>query len=304
MRSDGGYIAAGITLALVLLAPGLARAADADTERARALFDEAGELERHGQWGAAEDRLRAALRLRETPHLHYALGWALENADKLLEAKSEYETAARLGREQPSGEEASRLATARLADLEKKVAVVRVRVRGGARSQARVLVDGRPVGREDNLATTSVNPGSHVIRVERGARPAFEQVVYVGRSSVRTVDVAADEPVVGSAPRRRDRGATSRAPAQAARGGDVMPWLLLSFGGASVAGGGALLVSGEADETVGLALAGAGLVAGTIGAVLVLRGDDAGDKDRARARGRAGAAPLPGGGIATATFTF
>jgi hypothetical protein len=32
---------------------GAARAEDGDTERARALFDEAGELERQGRWSAA-----------------------------------------------------------------------------------------------------------------------------------------------------------------------------------------------------------------------------------------------------------
>jgi hypothetical protein len=64
--------------------------------RARALFDEAGELERQGQWSAAQERLRAAIRIHETPHLRYALGWALENDDKLLEARVQYETALRL----------------------------------------------------------------------------------------------------------------------------------------------------------------------------------------------------------------
>src|SRR5262249_22650549 len=91
-----------VQLFLCAFVVGIARTATATaptttTEpRARALFDEAGALERCGQWAAAQERLRAALRLRETPQLHFALGWALENEDKLIEAKLEYETAARL----------------------------------------------------------------------------------------------------------------------------------------------------------------------------------------------------------------
>lgn len=345
--------------------PSVARAADADTERARALFEEAGELERHGQWGAAQERLRAALRLRETPQLFYALGWALENDDKLMEAKAEYETAARLGRERPGGEEAVRLATARLADLDRKMPLIKVRVVGGAKSNTRVIVDGREVKRDDDVATAPVNPGSHVIRVERGADGAVEQMVYVGRGTVRTVDVDAGDAVAvrdsaherhGRAPSRS--GAPLRMSVASDRGkqGDrdsVVPWLLLSGGLAFLAGGGALLISADADadtrdamqarwclatsctgtsatrpetaeaagyrraaseaadtgntkQAFGLALGGAGLIAGTVGALLLLRGD--GEREsgtpRARARTSATASPLPGGGIASASFAF
>ncbi|HVH44908.1 MAG TPA: hypothetical protein VM925_21290 [Labilithrix sp.] len=359
MRRDRTAIAASFVLGFALLRTPSAHAADGDTERARALFEEAGELERHGQWGAAQERLRAALRLRETPQLYYALAWALENDDKLLEAKAEYEAAARLGRERAGGEEASRLAAARLADLDRKMPIIKVRVVGDAKASARVVVDGRELKREDDVATTPVNPGSHVIRVERGADGAVEQMVYVGRSTVRTVDVDAGEAV---APRDRPQDSHRRvasrptAPARdAATSHDdgVLPWLLLSGGIAFVAGGGALLISADADadtrdsmrarwcaatactgttasqaetaeaagyrlaasdaadtgktkQAFGLALGGAGLVAGTVGAILLLRGEDRSEKTgpSTPARARATAAPLPGGGIASATFSF
>ena len=350
-----------MVLGIVLCAaPSLAHAADADTERARALFEEAGELERHGQWGAAQERLRAALRLRETPQLYYALGWALENDDKLIEARAEYETAVRLGRERSGAEEAVRLATARLADLDRKMPILKVRVAGAARSNTRVIVDGREVKREEDVATTPVNPGSHVIRIERGGDGAIEQMVYVGRSTVRTVDVdAGDAVAVRNTAQARHGRAPSRSSApvrtttaETARGDNVLPWLLLSGGVAFVAGGGALLLSANADantrdamqarwctatacngtsatrretaeaagyrraasdaadtgntkQAFGLALGGVGVIAGTVGAVLLLRGDgEHSEKAAPRARARAGAAPLPGGGMATASFSF
>ncbi|MBN9165609.1 MAG: hypothetical protein BGO98_42005 [Myxococcales bacterium 68-20] len=363
-HSRSSAIAAGILVGFALFgttAP--ARAADPDTERARALFDEAGELERHGRWGAAQERLRAALGLRETPHLYYALGWALENDDKLLEAKVAYETAARLGRERPGGEEAARLAAGRLTDLEKKTPSLKVHVTGAASSKARVMVDGSEVKCEDDVAKTLVNPGSHVVRVERESKPTFEQVVYVGRGSVRTLEIEGDGVATRNGTRERHgpspaRSRASSAPPQTGEHGDsVLPWLLLSGGLAFIAGGAALLVSADADtntrekmqarwcnvtactgtgtgttatraetaeaaeyrraatdaldtastkQAFGLGLGGAGLVAGTVGAILLLRGEKTVEKDHQRPhpRARAGAAPLPGGGMATATFSF
>lgn len=234
-------------------------AADLDTERARALFDEAGELERHGQWNAAQERLRAALRLRDTPQLHYALGWALENEDKLLEARVEYETAVRLGRERRGADEVVELSTSRLADLEKKMPIIKVRLVGKSRRDARVVVDGREVKQEDGLASTPANPGSHVIRVEAGVSEAIEQMVYVGRSTVRTVDVDAGELV---APRdtaqnghavaapRQSAAATSAAPASRDdQGGGALPWLLVGGGVAGVIGGAALLFLADRDAS-------------------------------------------------------
>ena len=251
------HLGASVGLGLAFLCVTLsALAGDGDTERARSLFEQAGELERRGQWGAAQDRLRAALRLRETPQLYFAVGWALENDDKLIEATVEYETAARLGREKwggGGGEEAVRLATARLADLDRKMPLIRVRVAGGAKSNARVFVDGREINWEDGIAATPVNPGSHVIRVERGSEGSVEQMVYVGRSAVRTIDVDAGETVAPSdTTRERYKEPPTTAAAlshPAATNGrpPLFPWLLVSGGVAFVAGSVALLVSSDAD---------------------------------------------------------
>lgn len=250
MRFAGQRLAASFTLALGLLAAPTARAADGDTQRARALFEEAGELERHGHWGAAQEKLRAALRLRETPQLHYALGWAFENDDKLIEAKAEYETAARSGRDLPGGEEGARLAAARLADLDDKTPVIQIRLGGAAKRSARVIVDGREIKRADDVARTSVNPGSHIVRIE--SEPGVvEQVVYVGRSTVRTVDIDTGEGVAqrDTSPERHEGAAAPATDAytRPATSSRFVPWLLVSGGIAFVAGGSALLVSSASD---------------------------------------------------------
>jgi hypothetical protein len=358
----GGLVALVVASATALSSSSVAWAADADTERARALFEEAGELERHGQWTAAQDKLRAALRLRETPQLYYALGWALENDDKLLEAKAEYETAARLSRDK-NVEEVTRLAAARLADLDSKMPVIKVRVSGAGRSATKVIVDGREVRRgSDDVATTLVNPGSHVIRVER-AEGSVEQIAYVGRSTVRTIDVDAGEAVATRDTPPERHGKAKNATVLPRSSGDhnggadssvVVPWLLLSGGLAFMAGGGALLVSASSDadtrdsmrakwctatactgttatrpetaeaaafrreasdaastgntkQAVGLVVGGTGIVAATVGVILLLRNDSKSSTTEKRVTTRASTAaiqPLPGGAFATTSFTF
>jgi hypothetical protein len=312
-RSETAF--AGGALLLCLLGPTpTAAAADADTERARALYEEAGELERQGQWSTAQERIRGALRLKETPQLHYALGWALENDDKLLEAKLEYESAARLSRERPGAEEAARLAAARLIDLERKMPAIRVRVVGSAKASVRVIVDGRELRREDDVATTTVNPGSHVIRVERGPERFTEEIAYVGRSSVRTVDIDGSDSGAWRDTTQDRHGVRAAAPSKLRpaaaheRADGVLPWLLLSGGLVLTGGGTALLVAGAPDanqEAAGIVIGGVGIVGTTIGAILLLRGGANGERtDKPAPRTRASVSPLPGGAIAGAAFAF
>jgi len=243
VRSGIGSLVLGF---VVSVTPSPALGADADTERARALFDEAGELERLGRWADAQERLRAALRLRETPQLHYALGWALENDDKLLEARASYVTAVRLGRERSDGAEVTRLASLRLAALEREVPVLRVRVRG---APARVIVDGREVPREAGVATALVNPGTHVIRAERAGGAAVEQMVYVGRRAVRTIEIGDGDFAKANTGRTEERTSRSASARVAREHGDepVLPWLLVSGGVALLVGGGSLVVSAADD---------------------------------------------------------
>lgn len=230
------------------LVTGVARADD-ETERARALFDEAGELERQGQWGAAQERLRAALKIRETPHLRYALAWALENDDKLLEARTEYETAARLA-QKAGADDVARLAATRIGEVVKKTPTASVHVRGGSASGARVIVDGRTAQLQNDVATIAVNPGSRVVRVERRGEPATEQLVYVPRGATVDIEVAANETVAKNTA-VQDRPVTvSERDARNRRAGPALPWVLIGGGAALAVGGGALLLSSTGDASV------------------------------------------------------
>ena len=228
------HLGAPLLVATLCLAP-TARA-QGDLDRARALFDQAGELERQGQWAAAQDHLRAALRIRETPNLRYALGWALENDDHLLEARTEYELALRLA-QRAGTDEVSALATARIAEVDRKTPLVQVRIRGQLARDTRVFVDGREVAIRGDAGTLPVDPGSRLVRIERAERATTEQTVSVGRGVLRVVEVKGDDSV---AVFDENGAVTDRKPT-------VLPWVLVGGGGALVITGIALFVSSSGD---------------------------------------------------------
>jgi tetratricopeptide (TPR) repeat protein len=209
-----------------------------DLERARALFDEAGELERQGNWTAAQGRLREALRFRETPHLRYALGWALENGGRLLEARTEYEVALRLS-QNGGADEVSRLASTRIAEVDHKIPLVQIKVRGALAKDTRVLVDGREVIVHGEIGTVPVDPGLRVVRIERSGKSPTDETVSVGEGVFRVVEVQGDENAVVSG----DFPTRSAQPS----GAPLLPWVLIGAGGAAVIGGVVLFVASSND---------------------------------------------------------
>jgi hypothetical protein len=221
-----------------------------DLERARSLFDEAGELERRGDYTTAQERLREALHIRETPHLRYALGWALENDDKLVAARAEYELAARLA-DRTGAEDVRRLATARLLELERITPVLQIRLADATRDRA--AVDGNAIAVHGAVVSTAVDPGTHRVVVERVGQGSIEQRVFVPRAVVRSVDM-----------RNVPIAETSHA----------VPWALIGIGAPVAIGGIALVASSSSDaitrQALGAALATAGLVATGVGIYLLV----------------------------------
>lgn len=231
-------LVAPVLLSVLAFAP-LARAGEPnDLERARALFDEAGELEREGNWNAAQDRLREALRFRETPHLRYALGWALENGGRLLEARTEYEVALRLA-QRGGADEVSRLATTRIAEVDHKIPLVQIKVRGALAKDTRVLVDGREVTVHGEIGTVPVDPGQRVVRVERSGKSPSEETVTVTQGVFRVVEVQGDENAVLTGDSPSGTGREAHPP--------ILPWALIGAGGAAVIGGVVLFVASSND---------------------------------------------------------
>jgi hypothetical protein len=234
----------------VLAFASVARAEPSELERARALFDEAGELERRGQWILAQERLRAALRIRETPHLRYALGWALENGDRLVDARTEYAVALRLG-QRDGAEEVTRLASARLAEVDRKLPILQVRVRGALAPGSHVSVDGREVLVHGEVGNVPVDPGPHTVEVVRRGKATSDQIVTLKPGVLSVVEVRGDEGAVAadthaSTNPRADASARTEADT---RGGATAPWVLVASGGALSLGAVVLFVSSSGDAS-------------------------------------------------------
>jgi len=293
---------------LLVAAPAPAQPKGSALARARVLFDEAGELERQGQWRAAQDRLRGALRIRETPNLHYALAWALENDDKLSEARTEYVVALRLAHH-AGNEEVRKLASTRIAEVDRETPLVRVRFEGPIAPDTRVFVDGREVLLRGDSGTLPVDPGSRVVRVERVGQPATEQRVSVARGVLRVVAVNGDDrtSLTDEIRAPKDGATTDARP--------ILPWLLAAGGSVLAASGVLLLVSssGEAsardDNTkpvVGGTLGSVGAIGIGVGVYLLLSRGAQGEPAKAsRSSGlRIDVSPRAGGGTASASFAF
>lgn len=328
---------------LAVLTWGAAAHADpSDLERARALYDEAGELEKQGQWAAAQDRLHAALRIRETPHLRYALGWALENSDRLLEARTEYEVALRLA--QRGGiDEVSRLAATRIAEVDRKTPLVQVRVRGALAKDSHVFVDNREVIVHGDVGAMPVDPGTRTIRVDRGGKTSSEEAVSVQPGVFKVVEIQGDESA--AAPDPRGRGGN------VGTGSRMVPWVFVGGGSALALGSILLFVSSSSDvstrdqrmrqwcdatscvgttatkpesedatalrrdaydaaergntkQIIGAVMGGVGVAGIAVGTYMLLKTKRSDDDVPRAARLQVQAAPLAGGGIAGASFAF
>jgi hypothetical protein len=292
-------LAATLVVVTALFIARAASAETADLQRARQLFDEAGELELQGQWGAAQDRLRAALVIRETPHLRYALGWALENGGRLLDARSEYDLALRLAR-RDGVTEVSKIAATRVAEVERKIPLVQFRVRGTLAKETRVLVDGRDIFVGVNGGTAQVDPGTRVVRIERSGEAATEVSLAMAVGGLRVVDVHGDTVPSASNDAGRDSPTS---------GSRTLPWVLVG-GGAALVASGAFVFASSADEgstkaAAGALIGGAGLASLATGTYLLLIRRDRGETTPTPRRAfELHGAPLHGGAVAGATLTF
>lgn len=307
-----------------------------DLERARSLYAEAGELERKGDYPGAQEKLREALRIRETPNLRYALAWALENDNHLIEARSEYELALRLA-QRAGNDEVKGLAAQRIAEVDHETPIVQVRVRGTVTKAMKVLVDGREIAIHGDTGTMAVDPGSRIVRVENGDQSS-DQTVTLGRGGLRVIEVqGADKVTVLDD--NADKPRSSK-----------LPWVLVGAGGVLLATGVLLFASSASDastrddkqalwctatscvngntatvpesdtaamyrrdatdaasrgntkQVVGAVLGGAGVVTAGIGVYLLLRHPHQEGSDPSRVSFEA--SPLPGGAHAGATFAF
>ncbi len=184
--------------------------------RREALFSEATALSEQGRWREAADKIRQVLAMRSSPKALVALGYALINLDRLIEARM---TLLRAREEATATKRTAALtmADAALARLETLTPRVTFRPRDDAPVTA-VEVDGHPA--ELLGGEVAIDPGEHRLVVHAGDG-AWETVVTLQRGERVTVDATTLRPLNEPTPRAvlapvTEAPAKSAAPAAAA----------------------------------------------------------------------------------------
>jgi hypothetical protein len=173
-----------------------------------ALFREGKALAEAGLWVDAVDRFRRVVAIRSAPKALFTLGEAAEHAGYLAEAERSYESALADARGAGDSEVAD-VAERALSSIDKRVPRVTVllddRTAQAFRASAHATVDGQAAGLG---VPTSLDPGTHTIRVEAPGAGAFEARVHVALGERRYVPVtleargdAREVPVASPVPR-------------------------------------------------------------------------------------------------------
>lgn len=188
MKSASPVLAVAIALAVsaVALAPPEA-AADSRVPLARRLFNEGVEAARKSDWTAALDRFARSYELAPRTKTLFNLAGAQMQTDHLVDASESYRRFLRETRD--GGYEAYRKeARALLADLEKRIPFVTVRVIGLSPGD-RVLVDERSFPAGGLGESMPIDPGVHAVRVERDGRAIGQRSFTVGEGAAERVEV-------------------------------------------------------------------------------------------------------------------
>jgi hypothetical protein len=157
-----------LACALSLLAPGQARAAGTEIDRAmaRSLAAEGYEALVKKKFATAEDRLRRADELFHAPTIVVDHARALVGLGRLVEARERYQLVIREGVEKNAPapwKQALADAQREVADVEKRIAWLLIRVEGP--TEPTVVADDKPVPPAELGTRRATDPGLRVIRV-------------------------------------------------------------------------------------------------------------------------------------------
>src|ERR1041385_4805271 len=158
------------------------------------------------RWSEAEALLGRAYQLVQAPTVAVLRGRCLEELGKLTEAAEVYEAANAAGGDGAS--EAFRKAAEeggkRLAQVRERIPKISIALEGDHMDEKRIvlLVDARPLAREEWSKPALVNPGEHVVAASVDGRVAVEDQVMLkeGESKQVVLRLHGDAPAVAPAP--------------------------------------------------------------------------------------------------------
>jgi hypothetical protein len=177
--------------------PGLVRAQGSpsaeDLLSARAAFDEGMDLRDKGEVAAALPKLDAAYAYAETPITGLELGRTYMMLGRLVDA---YETLKAVQRMPQAFDESERSAAARrqvpglLAQIEPRIASLKITLALQPGQSGTVLVDGKSVALVGFVVLRRLDPGKHAIAARAGDGPEVRQTVELGEGESKEIELA------------------------------------------------------------------------------------------------------------------
>jgi len=218
----------------------------ADVAAARDLFREGSQLAKDGKWEQARERLERSLRLKRASLTLYSLAIAEKNTGQLVEALENFR-AFLAEPSTPATKSYEAPARDAIAELEKRVARISLKIAPADAPDLAVKVDGQQVPSAALDRPRLVNPGPHeVVAAARGFAEARQSVTVAegGAGSVELTmtedpDAAAPPPVLPtSTSGPAIRPTEPPPPTEPARVNRTVPLIFIGGGVAALAVGG------------------------------------------------------------------
>jgi len=167
-----------------------------DDEKAAALqaWDDGLDLEKKADYAAALEKFQKVGKFKMTPHVRFHIALCEEKLGQLVAALRGFELAQaealKMGKD---AQVVADKAPARVEALRKRVAAVRVEVKGTV-LYSRVLIDGQPLIAKDFGTLVSVDPGVHTIAVETDGAITQKKEVTLAEKGYETITLQIDDP--------------------------------------------------------------------------------------------------------------
>ncbi len=300
-------LALGISMAAVPWAgPVQAEPTKQELAKAREDFRKGLELEAANDWAGALASFEAVAQVTMTPQVRFHIARCQHRLGNLLEALGGYKWASHEASTDPKAAtdpklaELIREADAGIAEIEAKIPKLTIE-RGKGAEAASITLDGVALGETSVGKAMQVNPGGHTIDYSLPDGRSGHKVVTLQEGDTQTVELSfptAAKPAPTSAPTTT---AAPPPPPPVEKKSNVVPWVLVGAGGASLVASGVFYLmrssaisdldakcvnnvcpsslrdtgdKGKTYTTLGNVTLGLGLVGAGVGAVWLLAGSD------------------------------
>lgn len=206
-------------------------------QQARDLYRQGVQLEAANDWTGALAKFQEVAAIKMTPQVRFHVARCQHKLGNLLEALGGYRLALHEAMSDPKAGDVQREAQAGIDDIEAKLPKVTI-TRGEGAEAASISLDGVALGESSIGKEVPVNPGVHTIEYSVPGGEKLQQTVTLKEGETKDVVLVIEGPkkpepkpvVPDSEP------ATPAKPAAVKK--NVLPWVALGVGGASLAASG------------------------------------------------------------------